>query len=69
MRHIAASMCLEAVPQFGGGDAATRHSINEWHELAANILMAVAAVHGMAAIGHHYVWRDHLLDRMRPQRP
>jgi cytochrome b561 len=55
-----------SVPQFGGGDAATRHTINEWHELAANILMAVAAVHGVAALGHHYVWRDHLLDRMRP---
>ena len=55
-----------SVPQFGAGDAATRHSINEWHELAANVLMAVAAVHGLAALGHHYVWRDHLLDRMRP---
>ncbi len=55
-----------SVPQFGGGDAETRHSINEWHELAANVLMVVAAVHGLAALGHHYVWRDHLLDRMRP---
>jgi cytochrome b561 len=53
-----------SVPQFGGGDAATQHSINEWHELTANILMAVAAAHGV--VGHHYVWRDHLLDRMRP---
>jgi cytochrome b561 len=58
------SSCL--VPQFGSGDAATRHSINEWHELAANLLIVVAAVHALAALGHHYVWRDRLLDRMRP---
>jgi len=56
---------LWSVPQFGSGDAATRHSINEWHELAANVLMLVAAVHALAALGHHYVWRDRLLDRMR----
>ena len=55
-----------SVPQFGSGDAATRHSINEWHEMAANLLMLVAAVHALAALGHHYVWRDRLLDRMRP---
>ena len=48
------------------GDAATRHSINEWHELAANVLVFVAAVHALAALGHRYVWRDRLLDRMRP---
>jgi cytochrome b561 len=26
-----------ALPQFGTGDSATRHSIDEWHELAANL--------------------------------
>ena len=55
-----------SVPQFGSGDVTTRHSINEWHEMAANLLMVVAAVHALAALGHHYVWRDRLLDRMRP---
>ena len=57
---------LWSVPQFGSGDAATRRSINEWHELAANLLIIVAAVHALAALGHHYVWRDHLIHRMRP---
>jgi cytochrome b561 len=57
---------LWSVPQFGSNDAATRRSINEWHELAANVLMLVVAVHGLAALGHHYVWRDRLLERMRP---
>ena len=30
---------LWSVPKFGSGDAATRHSMNEWHGLAANVLM------------------------------
>lgn len=54
------------VPQFGSGDAATRRAINEWHELSANLLIAVAALHALAALAHHYLWRDHVLDRMRP---
>jgi hypothetical protein len=53
---------LWSVPQFGSGDAATRCSINGWHELAANALIVVATVHALAALGHHYGWRDHLLD-------
>ena len=56
---------LWSMPRFGSGDTAIRHSINEWHELAANVLMLVGAVHALAALGHHYVWRDRLLDRMR----
>ncbi|MBN9007549.1 MAG: cytochrome b/b6 domain-containing protein [Rhizobiales bacterium] len=55
-----------SVPQFGTGDAATRRSINEWHELAANLTVLVALVHAAAALVHQYVWRDHLLERMMP---
>jgi cytochrome b561 len=55
-----------SVPQFGTGEAATRRSINEWHELAANLTLLVAFVHASAALVHQYVWRDHLLTRMRP---
>ena len=55
-----------AVPQFGTGDTATRHSINEWHELAANLTIFVALAHATAALLHQYLWRDHLLERMKP---
>lgn len=55
-----------SVPKFGAGDKAVRRSINEWHELAANILVALAAVHAAAALVHQFVWRDRLLARMRP---
>lgn len=55
---------LWSLPQFGTGDAATRRSINEWHELAANLTVIAAALHATAAFVHQYVWRDRLLDRM-----
>lgn len=54
------------LPQVGSGDAATRHTINEWHELAANVMVVVALLHAAAAMLHQYVWRDHLLERMEP---
>lgn len=54
------------LPQIGAGDAAMRRSINGWHELAANLLVAVAVLHGLAALLHQYVWRDHLVERMIP---
>jgi cytochrome b561 len=53
-----------SVPKFGTGDAAIRHSINEWHGLAANLMILVAFIHAMAALVHQYVWRDHLMNRM-----
>ena len=53
-----------SVPKFGTGDAAIRHSINDWHGLAANMMILVAFIHAMAALVHQYVWRDHLIDRM-----
>lgn len=55
-----------SVPQFGSGDAATRRSINGWHELAANLTLLVAFLHAAAALIHQYVWRDRLLNRMVP---
>ncbi len=54
-----------SLPQFGTGDAATRHSINEWHERAANLTIVVACLHAAAALVHQYVWRDHLIERMK----
>lgn len=54
------------LPQLGTGDAATRRSINGWHELAANLTVLVACLHAGAALVHQYTWRDHLLDRMKP---
>ena len=55
---------LFSVPQFDGGDSSTAHSINSWHEWAANLIVLLAFFHAVAALGHQYIWRDHLLARM-----
>ena len=56
---------LWSLPQFGTGDTATRHSIDEWHEFAANFIISIAFFHAAAALAHQYVWRDQLLNRMK----
>jgi cytochrome b561 len=48
----------------GIGDKDFRHMVNHWHELAANAVMIVALLHAAAALFHHYVLRDGVLDRM-----
>jgi cytochrome b561 len=50
----------------GGGDKAFTHMINGWHDLAANILVAVALLHAVAALFHHYLLKDGVLARMAP---
>ncbi|VTZ28272.1 Cytochrome B561 [Methylocella tundrae] len=50
------------------GDPALKKPITEWHELAANLVLAVALLHAAAALAHHYVLKDGVLLRMLPQR-
>lgn len=57
---------LVSLPQIG--DKALRKPITQWHGLAANILLALAAFHAAAALFHHYVMRDSVLGRMAPAR-
>jgi cytochrome b561 len=57
---------LVSLPQIG--DRALRRPVTNWHGLAANILLGVAFLHAMAALGHHYVMRDGVLRRMMPAR-
>jgi cytochrome b561 len=52
------------LPQIG--DRALKKPITEWHGLAANILLAVAFLHALAALAHHYIMRDRVLQRMLP---
>ena len=55
-----------SLPQLG--DPEWRRSLTHWHGLAANILMAVALFHAVAALVHHYLWHDAVLRRMLPRR-
>ncbi|TBW38726.1 cytochrome b [Siculibacillus lacustris] len=42
--------------------------VKELHELAAHALMAVALLHAVAGLGHHYWLKDRTLTRMLPFR-
>ena len=48
-------------------DRAFAHSLKEVHEVLANTLMIVAALHIAAALFHHFILRDGTLRRMLPQ--
>lgn len=59
---------LVQIPAFTADDRALRRSINGWHELAANCLVAVALAHAGAALFHQFVLKDGALSRMSPWR-
>jgi cytochrome b561 len=47
-------------------DRSFTHSMEEIHELLANILLALVLVHASAALFHHYYFKDATLSRMLP---
>jgi len=48
-------------------DRAFARSVKEIHEVMANALIILAALHAVAALLHHWVLRDRTLVRMLPQ--
>jgi cytochrome b561 len=62
------------LPLFGFGqfaspwvaDRATARTILHFHEYCADALLILAGVHAVAALLHHYVFRDRTLVRMLP---
>jgi cytochrome b561 len=62
------------VPVFGlfdiaspwAADRAFARSVTEVHEVLANLLLIIAALHAAAALIHHWVLRDRTLRRMFP---
>lgn len=57
------------IPRVGDFTDAARHSLADqivgWHGLAANITLALAALHAGAALIHHYFSSGKVLHRMR----
>jgi cytochrome b561 len=51
-------------PKFGGDEF--MRSVNAWHGLIANIIIAVALFHSAAALFHRHVIKDGVLRRMWP---
>jgi cytochrome b561 len=47
-------------------DRAFARSVKEVHEVLANALVMLAALHAVAALIHHWVFRDRTLARMLP---
>jgi cytochrome b561 len=62
---------LVQLPKFGDFAPAARHAfaeqITDLHGLGANLILALAAAHALAALVHHYVAKDGVLRRMLPQ--
>ncbi|MDE2146639.1 MAG: cytochrome b/b6 domain-containing protein [Burkholderiales bacterium] len=59
---------LFRIPSFDAADKALRHTIEDWHALAANVLLGLAGLHAAAGLLHHYVFKDDVLRRMLGRR-
>lgn len=57
---------LTEIPSPWSADRAFARNIKEIHELMANALVILAALHAAAALVHHWVLRDRTLVRMLP---
>jgi cytochrome b561 len=55
-------------PAFDPGNKPLRAQVGDLHDLAANTLLVLAGLHAIAALIHHFVWRDDVLRRMLPAR-
>lgn len=60
---------LLTVPAFDPGNKALRHDATELHELLANLLLGLAALHAAVALWHQHLLKDDLLRRMWPSLP
>ena len=56
------------LPDFVSASKPLAELIKPWHELSANALAALVVLHVAAAVKHHFIDKDGLLNRMRPGR-
>jgi cytochrome b561 len=56
------------IPAFDPGNKSLRETVEDWHGLAANVLLFVALFHAAAGLLHHFVMKDGVLQRMLPPR-
>ena len=54
------------LPDFVVAGKALADMIKPWHEISANTLAALVVLHVAAALKHHLIDKDGLLERMRP---
>lgn len=53
-------------PLTGAIDKPLRHDLREIHDKIGCVIIALAAIHAFAALYHHYVVKDRVLQRMLP---
>ena len=59
---------LFKVPAFDKGNQALRASAEDFHALAANLLLILSGVHAAAGLAHHFLMKDGRFARMLPKR-
>jgi cytochrome b561 len=59
---------LIRLPPVVGADRPLARQLHELHELAANALLILIGMHAAAALFHHFVRRDDVLNAMLPVR-
>ncbi|WP_372398243.1 cytochrome b [Azospirillum sp. HJ39] len=59
---------LFTIPSPVEADRTLGRSVKDIHELGANLILALAALHAAAALWHHLIRRDGVLARMLPRR-
>ena len=55
---------LYRIPAYDAANEALRQTIEDWHAVCANVLLAASGVHAAAALLHQFVLKDGLLRRM-----
>ncbi|ADH90041.1 cytochrome B561 [Ancylobacter novellus DSM 506] len=58
---------LFTIPSPVAVDREAARQVIELHETLANVLVVLALLHGLAALVHHFVFRDDVLRRMLPR--
>lgn len=58
---------LFRIPSLAPTDKGLRESIENYHGLSANILIALAGIHAAAGLFHRFVLKDRVLRRMIPR--
>lgn len=56
------------LPDFVSADKALAELIKPWHAISAFALAGLVVLHVAAALKHHFIDKDGLMDRMRPAR-
>lgn len=59
---------LFRIPSLAPGDKQLREQFEDWHAYMAFTLLAVAGLHALAGLAHHYALHDNVLRRMMPRR-